>query len=153
VQIEQNRGQEYTMPVFYDLALRKVIGCGKSRSVWMSANGTAAKVSHRFHNGATNRMEWAIWHNAPTSLKKMLVKPLSIHQNGVYMVVEMGQPIKKHEIPANVPPYITDTKYQNWVKINGVVLLADYGQGGIVKHLKLDREKLLDENFPVEHLC
>jgi hypothetical protein len=141
------------MPLFHDLRLHKVIGCGKSRSVWLSLNNTAVKVAHRFHNGTTNRMEWVIWHNAEPDLKKMLVKPISIHENGIYMVVTLGEPIKKHEIPKNIPPYITDTKASNWVKINGVVLLADYAQGGVVSHLGLDNEKLHDINYPVENLC
>ncbi len=141
------------MPFVYDLQLDKVVGCGVSRSVWKTPDGRAVKLAHRFDNGAANRIEWVIWHHAEPELKKILVPPISIHENGIYMVVTLGDPIRKNEVPKNIPPYLTDVKTANWVRIAGRVLLADYAQFGVLTHLGLDPVKLRDYTIPVEELC
>lgn len=141
------------MPLFNELKLHKVLGCGKTRSVWLTSDKNALKLSHIFHNGTTNRMEWAIWHHAEPELKKILVPPISIHENGIYMVVTLGEPIKRNEVPKIFPSFITDPKSSNWVRVGNKILLADYAQGGIVTHLGLDSKKLHDETIPVEELC
>ncbi len=129
--------------MYRELGLRKVVGCGKTRSVWLVHNepDVVIKVAHRFNEGAGNKMEWAIWNSAPEDFKKFLVPALEIYYGGLCLKMVRGFKIAKNEIPTNIPPGVTDTKASNWVRIGDKILLADYAQGGVLKYLNITKDQ------------
>ena len=107
----------------------KLLGCGRERSVWEHRENPewAIKMSHRTHDGKSNREEYWLWHNAPENVKKWLVPVVEISDCGLYMTVFKGEAVKAKDVPKGLPAGFVDArKALNWVKVKDKVLLADY---------------------------
>ncbi len=108
---------------------KALIGAGWHRCVFPYKNNPSlvVKIMHRHLSNRRNRMEWEIWNNAPENIKKWLAPCVSISDDGMYLVQQRGDPVG--DIPKDRPKefFLYDMGApENWVEINGKVLLADY---------------------------
>ncbi len=74
-----------------------------------------------------NRREHRIW-TERKELHQWLVPVLKISHCGRWLVAPRGEPIGSGEVPQTSPKVLTDKGRKNWVRLNGKVLLCDYGQ-------------------------
>ncbi len=112
-----------------DKLIGKFIGAGWHRAVFAHKKDPTLviKVAHRHLSGRRNRMEWAIWNNAPEYVKKWLVPCIKISDDGFYLVCKRGSPAKNIPHPFPFTGMAEDMKsVKNWVEIGGNLLLTDY---------------------------
>lgn len=112
-----------------DQIARKLVGAGWERAVFRHKKDKklVIKVTHRHLSNEGNKMEWAIWNNAPDHIKKWLVPCVSIHDDGAYLVCARGKEVDKAPVNNPFSAIFHDMMMpENWVNINGKTLLADY---------------------------
>jgi len=90
----------------YSIPCGKFLGQGATRTVFEHKHNPdwCIKVCHKkgtTTQGANNIIEWNVWHGLDEERKKFLVKPISIHEDGVYIIMEKGIPVSLKEVPSS----------------------------------------------------
>ena len=127
------------------LRLGNEIGRGGSRICYALDDrpGYVVKIPHGRNRKRHqyNVIEGRIWSHAPDDLREWLVPVSSYCPNGEWLIMERGEPITDEQRPKSAHRWLHDwRKVNNWVEIRGRVLLCDYGQRHIAKHMKLNIE-------------
>jgi hypothetical protein len=118
------------------------IGSGGSRIVYEGAPGFVIKVPSSANRKHYNRIEALIWQNAPEDLRAWLVPVIDSHPSGDWLIMPRGEPIQDADRPKSTHKALHDwRKVNNWVRLNGKVLLCDYGQKNIAKAIGLKPPK------------
>lgn len=113
-----------------------MLGYGISRAVFEYAPDPkrwVVKIECDHYNA--NVVEWNAWQRVQFTDHAKWFAPCGIMSPcGRVMLQRRCKPIKSYsEYPQKVPAHFTDLKYQNWGKLNGVVVCMDYASNLLIE--------------------
>lgn len=122
----------------------KPLGIGRNRAVFACRDdaGLCFKVSHRFSDGAHNRLEAEIWATAPPHVRRWLAPVEWIAEDGTVLVMRRGQRLLSREaVPKAMPAEFKgiDNKSSNFVLLAGAIVMCDYGSKRLAERLRGNR--------------
>ena len=95
-------------------------------------------VARKADRGKSNLYEATVWKKAPDDLRKWLVPVEDYDPAGQWLIMRKGERINADDRPRHCPTSLHDwRKVDNWVRLDGKVLLCDYGQRYILRSLRI----------------
>lgn len=100
------------------------VGIGVHRGVFTISGepSLVVKVAHRFHNGESNKREFAIYNDAPPNIRAFLCPAVGISECGLYLLMIKGRTFEGVTGELDIPAVLKQGDWQkgkNWVMIGG----------------------------------
>ena len=110
----------------FEFLLGKKLGEGCSRTVYELAHDVTKVIKVEKGLPESNINEHQLYWQC-YDLNEWLCPAISISDCGHFLIMEKTTPLRKDELPKDLPWWMIDTKIENFGWLNGRVVLHDYG--------------------------
>jgi hypothetical protein len=133
------------MKAIYETFVGKLIGSGMSRKVYECTIDDTLVIKIEDKGFRQNIIEYEIYNaSAGFAPSKWLAPCVFISKCGRVLLQKKTIPVRKNEVPAKVPSWLTDFKLSNFGIYNGKFVCHDYGTTLITNYVFSNKMKKFD---------
>lgn len=119
-----------------EILIGKKIGSGAYRDVYNCRLDSSVVLKIEKEAGTfSNIREWKLWEEIVYGpFEKWFAPCIDISPNGHILIQKKVEPLRKSELPKEVPYFFTDVKPENFGLLNGKFVCCDYGSVPFSRH-------------------
>lgn len=131
-----------------NLVCGEKIAQGAYRTVFEYRINPAWVIKHDNRNNHSNIFEHALWNEMiGTKLEQWLAPVEWISDDGYWLIQRRTEPIRRDELPAQVPAIFCDMKLENWGMLDGRPVCHDYGNSMVFSLVRSHGPKLVKAHW------